>query len=288
MRTLTLGFTPDPDDAFAFYALVHGKIPTAGWTVSFRAEPIESLNSLADEEAIDIVAISSAHYPVIAKRYAILASGASVGRGYGPALAALEGTELDDLEGAEVAIPGDTTTGAALLRLLVPSAIPVVRPFDEIRNDIAEGRFRAGVLIHEELLNYPELGLRRLLCLGAEWSRQSGLPLPVGLVVVRRGLGRELTRDVARCVRDSVLFALSRRSEASTWARRFGRGPDSPVAERFINMFANADTVEAPLDVRRALVEFTGALSRAGLTPPLEFFDWIEPQASNLAGSSLR
>jgi len=276
MRILTLGFTPDPDDAFAYYALVNGRISTDGWKVSYSTAPIEELNRHAERQLLDIAAISSVFYPRLAHTYAVLRSGASVGRGYGPALVTKAGEGLGVLEHAEVAVPGDTTTGANLLQLFFPGVETVALSFDAIREAIAHGEVDAGILIHEELLNYPELGLERLLCLGEEWSRRTAVPLPVGLNVLHRRHEDALAADISRCVRESIEYALAHREEATAWARQFGRGPQSKVGERFIRMFANDDTVEFGRDCEQGLTELFRRLADAGLAPRLSHVDFIE------------
>jgi 1,4-dihydroxy-6-naphthoate synthase len=277
VRDLLIGFTPDPDDAFAYHALVHGKVTIPGCRPRFIAEPVDSLNRKASAGAIDVAAISSVHYPHIAGEYRILRSGASVGRGYGPALAARAATAPRDIVRDRVAIPGETTTGAALLRLFFPGARTVVMPHERIREAIAGGQVAAGVLIHEELLSYGEDGLRLVACLGKEWLRRTGSPLPVGLNVVRRRLGPELASEVARAVRDSVLLALRRPREALAWALNHGRGPGSPVGLRFIRMFTNEDTVRLPEDCVAGLGKLFEALRAAGLAPYVPERDLVEP-----------
>jgi 1,4-dihydroxy-6-naphthoate synthase len=277
MRDLLIGFTPDPDDAFAYHALVHGQVAIPGCAARFITEPIASLNRRASAGELDVAAISSVHYPHVAGAYRILRSGASVGRGYGPALAARSDLPLSALPRLEVAVPGDTTTAAALLRLFFPGVRTRPMPFEEIRPALVAGQVAAGVLIHEELLSYPEDGLRLLLCLGKEWRRRTQLPLPVGLNVAHRRLGPGLAREVARAVRDSIQRAIERPREATAWARTFGRGPGSPVALRFIHMFANADTVYFPRDCQAGLRELFARLHAAGLAPRAPAVRLVEP-----------
>ena len=276
-RTITIGFTPDPDDAFAFYALVHGRVATPGWTPQVRTASISDLNAAAGSGRLDVAAVSSAYYPFLAKRYAVLRSGASVGRGYGPVLAvASRSREQGAL--SRVAIPGESTTGAALLRLFDLPTTTVVRPHHRIAEEIARGSIDGGVLIHEELLEYGEQKLRKRRCLGREWADRTALPLPVGLNVVRRGLPQALARSVATAVQDSIAFALNHREEASLWARQFGRGPSAEYGDRFIEMFANEDTVHFGKDCEAGLECLLGKLYRAGLTPSTPTIDFVEPQ----------
>lgn len=257
---LRFAYTPDPDDAFHYFALQHGHVPLtdeSGRTIpaEFVTGHVHDLNRRALEEAIDVTAISSAFFPQIDERYVILSSGASVGRGYGPVLAVRRGERLDSLAGRRVAIPGATTTGAFLLHYFHEGFTPVAIPFDRVAETIASGEVDAGVLIHEELLHCAESGIEKLECLGRRWCRETGLPLPVGLVVARRELGEPLLTRIRKALSDSMLFALEHREEALTFARRFGRGSESRHREEFVDKFANSDTISMPEDVRRGLVE---------------------------------
>lgn len=284
-RPLTFAYTPDPDDAFHFFGLQHGRVPLTdaeGQTLpaEFRTGPVHDLNRQAIDESLDVTAISSAFFPRIDDRYVILASGASVGRGYGPALAVRPGERYDSerydlLAGRRVAIPGATTTGAFLLRFFYPDSIPVTLPFDRIAGAIARGEVDAGVLIHEELLHYAESGVERQECLGRRWCEETGLPLPVGLVVARRSLGEALLTRIREALTASMLFALAHRQEALTFARRFGRGEASRHRDDFVDKFANQDTVWMPDDVREGLRELYRRAHERGLIDHLPTADVI-------------
>lgn len=267
---LRFAYTPDPDDAFHYFALQHGHVPLtdeSGRTIpaEFLTGHVHDLNRRATEEAVDVTAISSAFFPHIDDRYVILASGASVGRGYGPVLAVRRGERFETLAGRRVAIPGATTTGAFLLHYFHRGFIPVAMPFDRVAEAIASGQVDAGVLIHEELLHCEESGVEKLECLGRRWCEATGLPLPVGLVVARRELGGPLLTRIRKALSESMLFALEHREEALTFARRFGRGPTSRHREDFVDKFANRDTVAMPEDVRRGLTELYRRARAQGL-----------------------
>ena len=267
---LRFAYTPDPDDAFHYFALQHGHVPLTdenGRTIpaEFVTGHVHELNRRATEEALDVTAISSAFFPRIDDRYVILASGASVGRGYGPVLAVRRGERLDSLKGRRVAIPGTTTTGAFLLHYFYDGFIPVPRPFHRVAAAIAAGEVDAGVLIHEELLHCAESGVEKFECLGRRWYRETGLPLPVGLVVARRELGEPLLTRIREALSESMLFALEHREEALSFARRFGRGAASRHREEFVDKFANRDTISMPADVRRGLVELYRRARARGL-----------------------
>jgi 1,4-dihydroxy-6-naphthoate synthase len=250
---LTIAYTPDSDDAFYYYALETGRVPMPGFLPEFRREHMGTLNAAAQKGSYDVTAISSVVYPMIADRYAILDVGTSVGRGYGPVLVSRNIRKLYHLRGRHVGVAGIPTTGWFLLRWLCPEAIPVAMPFDQIADAVARGDLAAGVMIHEELLYYPKLGLRQVVDLGAEWCRQSGLPLPVGLNVARRDLGKAGMEDICSSIRASLEYGLANRQETIEWVSRFGRGKNGKCTDQFVKMFANTDSLHLAADVRQAL-----------------------------------
>jgi len=194
---IRIGHSPDPDDAFLFYAVTHGKIPLWGHSVSHQLEGIERLNERALRGELEMTAISLHAYAYCADQYLLLTTGASVGEGYGPIVAAREPLSLEQLASTPVAIPGRLTTAALLLRLAVGPAAAggPVMPFDEILPAVEKGEAPAGLLIHEGQLTYREHGLKKVLDLGEWWKEKTGLPLPLGVNAVRRDLGEETTRE---------------------------------------------------------------------------------------------
>ena len=275
-RPLTIAYTPDSDDAFYYDALETGRVRLPGFRPSFVREPMRELNRAALEGRYEVTAISSVVYPLVADRYAILSAGSSVGRGYGPVLVSREEYALADLVGRRVGVPGIPTTGWFLLRCLNPGACTVEMPFDAIGEAVAAGEIDAGVMIHEELLYYPQLGLRRVADLGAEWCARHGLPLPVGLNVARRDLGRVALGAVCAAIRDSLEYARRHPEETLSRVSRFGRGSEGGCTERFVRMFANDDSLEMPADVRAGLKAlFDQALER-GLIPAPPPLDIVE------------
>src|SRR5271165_1662400 len=212
-KHISIAYTPDSDDAFYYDALESGHVSLHGYRPRFTRAPMSVLNREAVLGVHDVTAISSVVYPQIAERYAILSVGTSVGRGYGPVLVSKEEKSLDDLRGRRVGVPGVPTTGWFLLRCFCPEAITVEMAFDEIADAVADGELDAGVMIHEELLYYPHVGLQRVLDLGAEWCKRTGLPLPVGLNVARRDLGRARLEDICASIRASLEFGLANRQD---------------------------------------------------------------------------
>jgi 1,4-dihydroxy-6-naphthoate synthase len=252
-RELTIAYTPDSDDAFYYFALETGRVRLPDGRPAFRRAPMAELNRAASRGASDVTAISSAHYPRVADRYAVLSVGTSVGRGYGPVLVGRRPTRPEELRGERVGVGGVTTTGAFLLRRLVPEAVEVEMAFDRIADAVAAGELAAGVMIHEELLYYPRWGGVCVADLGALWCAETRLPLPVGLNVVRRDLGPERMQAVCAAVRQSLRYGLEHREEALDWVKAFGRGEEGRVQRRFVEMFANDDSLRMPADVREGL-----------------------------------
>jgi 5,8-dihydroxy-2-naphthoate synthase len=275
-RTLTFAYTPDSDDAFYYFGLESGRVRLPGFRPEFHREPMSVLNRAALEGRYDVTAISSVLYPQVAEQYAVLSTGTSVGRGYGPVLVSKQPFETADLRGRRVGVPGVPTTGWFLLRWLCPEAVAVEMPFDRIGEAVVAGEIDAGVMIHEELLYYPRLGLLRVADLGAEWCHRHGLPLPVGLNVIHRDLGEAAMERTCAVVRRSLRAAQRHRVEALAWVSQFGRGAGGQCTAPFVEMFANADSVRMPADVRRALGVLLEQVAATGAGPTLPRIDIIE------------
>ncbi len=277
-RELKIAYTPDPDDAFHYYALETGLVqPPPAVSFQFSRGHIQTLNESCLSETYDVCAVSSAHYPQIDKEYVIRGSGASVGRGYGPVLACRSDRDMSDLAGCRVAIPGPSTTGNFLLQYFYRDFETVAMPFNEVANAILDGAVDAGVLIHEELLNFSERPIKKICCLGLRWFEHTKLPLPVGLNVARRSLGLELITQMETVIHESMLHALANPDAAMAFASNFGRGPQSAVREDFVHKFANEDTLLMPSDVRQGLKTlFAEALNRR-LIDHMPALDIVDP-----------
>jgi 1,4-dihydroxy-6-naphthoate synthase len=271
---LRIAYTPDSDDAFNFYAWEHGRVrlPAPGPPPEFHRGPIHALNRAAREERFDVVAVSSVVYPEVAGSYWILAAGNSVGRGWGPVLVSQRYATLAELAGRRIAVAGRVTTGGVLARMYGPDCELVELPYDEIAQAILDGAVDAGVMIHEELLHFPERGLRCVADLGRSWCDETTLPLPVGLNLVHRSLGRALASAVAATCQASLLWALDHPEEAYAFAGRFGRG----MARRHVEMFSNHDTLRAPEDVRQGMRLLFDRVTAMGLAPALPAFEIVE------------
>jgi 1,4-dihydroxy-6-naphthoate synthase len=253
-RTLRFGHSPDADDAYMFFGFHTGRAVVAGCRVEHVLEDIQSLNRRALERAdLEITAVSAHAYAFLADRYAVLACGASMGIGYGPVVVARTARTLDSLRGLRVAIPGTLTTAALLLHIECPECVPVEVVFDRIPAAVADGEVEAGVIIHESQLTYAADGLCKVLDFGELWRDRDGLPVPLGLDVVRRDLGPELMRAVSAGFRASIQDALGHEEDAIRYALRFGRGLDVSQGKRFVHMYVNDLTLDMGEVGRRAL-----------------------------------
>ena len=271
-QTLSVAYTPDSDDAFNYYAWEHGRIDTGDTRTTFHRNHIIALNNAAIAGEFDVVATSSVVYPQLSDQYRILAVGNSVGRGYGPVLVSREVFGLADLAGRRVGVGGHLTTGSVLAAMACNGAQLVPMQFDKIADAVVAGELDAGVMIHEELLFFPQKGLRKVMDLGEWWCDTTGLPLPVGLNLVHRRLGRDGARAIARMASDSMRFARDHFDEAFAYASTFGRG----CAADHVAMFSNDDTLRLPADVREAIGVMCDRVVELGLAttrPAIEVVD---------------
>jgi 1,4-dihydroxy-6-naphthoate synthase len=273
-RTLRFGHSPDADDAYMFYGFHAGLAAIPGCRVEHVMEDIQSLNRRALERAdLELTAVSAHAYAFLADRYAVLSCGASMGMGFGPVVVARAATPLTALRGKRVAIPGPLTTAALLLRIECPECEPVEVAFDRIPAAVAAGEVDAGVIIHESQLTYHDQGLFKVLDFGELWHRRDGLPLPLGLDVVRRDLGPDLMCAASQGFRASIQAARDHEDEAIRYALQFGRGLDAARAKKFVHMYVNDLTLDMGDTGRRALEWLYRQAAEAGAIrsiPPLE------------------
>ncbi|OLB11221.1 MAG: ABC transporter substrate-binding protein [Gemmatimonadetes bacterium 13_2_20CM_70_9] len=255
-----------------FWALATGKIDTGDRRYLHELSDIESLNRRALQGELEVTAVSFHAYAYLADRYALLAHGASFGDGYGPRIVARGPRPTDPrvalgASGTPIAVPGELTTAFLALKLYQPAVRHVVVPFDRIEDYVADGRAAAGLLIHEGQLTYADRGLHLWADLGEWWRAETGLPLPLGGNVVRRDLGPELMRDIARDLKASIEYGLAHRREALAHARGYSRGLDDSRTDRFVGMYVNAYTVDCGPTGRRAVNELLARAHQAGLLP---------------------
>jgi 1,4-dihydroxy-6-naphthoate synthase len=264
---LRLAHSPDSDDAFMFYALATGKVRLPGVKFTHILSDIETLNRAAHQETYDITALSFYGYSFVADKYVLLDCGASFGEGYGPIVVAAHPIKKTELAGHKIAIPGEMTTSYLALKLFEPNVETVTMPFDKILGAVQAKEVEAGLLIHEGQLLFSQIGLHRVVDLGQWWQETTGLPLPLGANAIRRQLGPEMGRQVARVIRDSISYALEHRESALNYAMQFARDMDPQLADKFIGMYVNRWTLDYGEQGRRAVRELLARGASVGLVP---------------------
>jgi 1,4-dihydroxy-6-naphthoate synthase len=276
-QTLTLGHSPDPDDAFMFYGLAKGLVDAGRWRFEHVLQDIQTLNERALRGELDITAISIHAYPYVAERYALTNCGSSMGDGYGPMVVARRSMTVDDLGGKRIAVPGERTTAFLALNLLLGAGSfdHTVVIFDEILAYVASGRADAGLIIHEGQLTYANHDLRCVVDLGEWWKRTTDLPLPLGGNCVRRDLGPDAMHEVAAILKRSIEYSLSHRAGAVEHAMRYARDMGKALADRFVGMYVNPWTIDYGDVGRRAVRELLRRGHDAGLVPAVGDIDFV-------------
>ena len=266
-RLVRIGHSPDPDDAFMFYALAKERLDTGRLRFQHLLEGIETLNGWALEGRLEVTAISAHAYAYVSDRYLLLPHGASVGRNYGPILVAKHGFDPSELLGKRIAVPGKLTTAFLALRLCLGDFDSVEVPFDRIFDSIEQGKAEAGLVIHEGQLTYSDRGFARLLDLGTWWQETTGLPLPLGANAIRKDMNESICLEISRLLRTSIDYGLAHREEALRYAMQFGRGMDTSLADRFVGMYVNDDTRAWNPESRLGLERLLDMAWERGLIP---------------------
>jgi 1,4-dihydroxy-6-naphthoate synthase len=276
-RMITVGHSPDPDDAFMFYALAHDKVDTGDLTFRHELQDIETLNRRALKGELDVSAVSIHAYAFLLETYALLPSGCSMGDRYGPMVVAGKPLAVGDLSTVKIAVPGTMTTAFLTLRLLLPQGFDhEVMPFDEIIPAVASGKFDAGLIIHEGQLTFQNQGLHLIVDLGVWWQEKTGLPLPLGGNVVRRDLGIETIRNISRLIKESIRYSLNHRQDALTYALKYARDMDRDLADRFVGMYVNEWTLDYGPRGRAAVAKLLDEAHRACVIPEPVKVEFVE------------
>jgi 1,4-dihydroxy-6-naphthoate synthase len=283
-EALSLGHSPDPDDAFMFFALAENKINTRGWSFSHVLQDIQTLNERATRGELAISAISIHAYAHVLDKYALLPCGASMGDGYGPMLVVRRGvtfpTEpaalLEWLRTQTIAVPGLMTSAYLSLRLYMGEAKTVVIPFDEIFAAVTAKRADVGLIIHEGQLTYAQEGFEKVLDLGEWWKAETGLPLPLGGNVIRKDFTPQERSEINVVLRESIEYGLEHRAAGVAHALPLGRGMGEVLADKFIGMYVNDYTLDYGDSGRAAIREFLGRAHKAGLIPAPVALEFVE------------
>ena len=269
-ETLTLGHSPDPDDAFMFYAIAKNKIDLRGYRFEHRLEDIQTLNERAQRGELHISAISIHAYAYVADKYALLPCGASMGDGYGPLVVRKASTPNQEADGRDflrsgtIAVPGKMTSAFLALQLFLGEFKFMVVPFDQIFEAVESGHADAGLIIHEGQLTYARSGFEKIVDLGEWWKRKTGLPLPLGGNVVRKDIPPPVRRDISEIIRESIDYGLAHRDEAVAYSLAYARDMDSQLASKFIGMYVNEFTRDYGEIGRAAIRKFLGDAHEKG------------------------
>lgn len=272
-EVIRVGHSPDPDDAFMFYALAEGKIATGRYRFVHQLSDIETLNRRAVQGDLELTAVSLHAYAYLEGKYVLCTCGASMGDGYGPMVIARHSQAGERLAEQTIAVPGTWTTAFLVLSLYLRQRFRyVVVPFDRILDAVAQGSYQdqaidAGLIIHEGQLTYSDYGLCLLVDLGQWWNEETGLPLPLGANALRKDLGERTVREVNHLLRMSIDYGLEHRQEALRYALQFGRGLDCQRADRFVSMYVNHWTKDFGPVGRQAVAELLQRGYQQGVIP---------------------
>ncbi len=267
VREVTVAHSPDSDDAFMFYGLATSKVRVPNVKFTHTLCDIETLNRKAVDGVYDITAISFHAYPYVQDKYALMPSGGSVGEKYGPMLVSSRNVPLEEITRHRIAVPGTMTTAYLVLKLAAPNLVCEVVPFDQIIPKVLDGKYEAGLIIHEGQLTFNKSGLHKILDLGKWWHDQTGLPLPLGGNAIRRDLGPDLMAACCAALRDSIRYAMDNREEALQYAMQFARDLDPQLADKFIGMYVNERTLDYGEDGREAITRLLEMGHSAGIIP---------------------
>jgi len=281
-EVFTLGHSPDPDDAFMFYAIAKNKIDLRGYRFEHRLEDIQTLNERATRGELHISAVSIHAYAYVADKYALLPCGASMGDGYGPIVIRKRPTlnaDIDpgeQLRGCVIAVPGRMTSAYLALQLYLGDFKHVVVPFDQIFDAVNAGRADAGLIIHEGQLTYAKSGFTKVVDLGKWWKQETGLPLPLGGNVIRKDIPADIRHDLLEIMRESIDFGLAHRDEAVQHALPYARDMNEKLADKFIGMYVNEFTRDYGEKGRAAIRRFLDDARSAGYIDTSGEIEFVE------------
>ena len=267
VREIVCAHSPDSDDAYMFYAMATSKVRSPLVEVSHVLADIETLNRKAMEGVYELTAISYHAYPYVADKYQLMASGSSVGDGYGPMLIAAKPMDATDIKGKRIAIPGKLTTAYLTLKLFQPDFEAVPVPFDQIPDAVSSRAVDLGLVIHEAQLTFAKGGFHCALDLGKWWKQKHNLPLPLGANALLRDLPDNIKSECCRLMRESIQHALDNHEEALNYAMQFARDMEHPLAEKFVGMYVNHHTIDCGDDVPRAAQLLMDLGHQAGIIP---------------------
>lgn len=277
MQQLTLGYSPCPNDTFIFYGLVHGQVPCPGTAFKERLEDVETLNKLALAGELDLTKISYHALGHLREEYCLLHSGGALGRGCGPLVIAKQATDMQQLRGKRIAIPGQLTTANLLLQLYGEGYENLlILPFHEIMTAVTDGRADAGVIIHESRFTYQQHGLQQVLDLGQWWEKDSGCPIPLGGILAKRSLGRRLIQQIDCALRASVEYAFANPQQPQTYIKQHAQELEDEVIRNHISLYVNDFSVELGDEGVRAIETLFARAESRGIIPPCKLPLFVE------------
>ncbi len=277
MKKISIAHSPDADDAFMFYALTQGKIPTEGIEIENVLCDIETLNQDAFNGTYDFTAISVANYPKVKEKYLISPVGASVGDNYGPLVVSEKDLSISDLKKTKIAVPGENTSAFLALKFLLNDFDYEVIPFNEIIPAVLDGKVDAGLIIHEGQLTYLRTKLKKIVDLGEWWYQKHNLPLPLGVNVMKRDVPEDLANKLITLLSQSIDYALKNRAEAMEFAMQYSKDTPPDLADKFVGMYVNDHTVKMPDEVIQAIeLMLHQGYTRGIYAQPekAEYFNW--------------
>jgi 1,4-dihydroxy-6-naphthoate synthase len=281
-QLVRVGHSPDPDDAFMFYALAKDRIDTGDFAFTHELVDIETLNRRAFQAELELTAVSIHAYAFLHDKYVLCTCGASMGDGYGPMVVARGPVTLNELREKTIAIPGKLTSAYLALRLCLGVDFACVEvPFDEIIPAVVAGEFEgdridAGLIIHEGQLTFGDHHLQLIVDLGVWWKEQTGLPLPLGANAIRKDLGPDAAREIQRLLKESIVYGLEHRDDALRYAMKYGRDLDDAQADKFVGMYVNDWTLDFGPRGRQAVTEFLAQGHAAGVLPELVVPEFVK------------
>ena len=281
MTKLTLGHSPDPDDAFMFYALAEGLIDTRGYAFEHILQDIQTLNERATRGELDITAISIHAYPSVCIDYALLPSGASMGDGYGPMLVAKEKLSREEIDAKKIAVPGEMTSAFLVLQLWLGKSKDAIDyfvvPFDEIFHAVNTGQADVGLIIHEGQLTYENEGLVCCQDFGVWWGEKNdGLPLPLGGNAIHKRIPAEERKVISDLLTESIQYSLDHRPEAVAHALQYARDMGVELADQFVGMYVNHWTLDYGDRGRESIRRFLGQAHESGLIQHRQELEFVE------------
>jgi len=267
---ISVGHTPDADDAFMFYGMFSGKITSSDFTVTHVIEDIENLNKKATNPELDVTAVS-VHASAYIPGYTILRSGGSFGIGYGPIVTATKKISVEELQKTKIAIPGRMTSAFLLLQLMIGKFDYVEMNFSDIPNAVKNGSVGAGLVIHETQLSYSQEGIVKVLDLGEWWDKTTdGLPVPLGINVMKDSFGPEMIKKFDRFLQESIEFGLNHNNDAIDYAMKYARGKPRNLIEKFVKMYVNNVTVNMGKSGEESIRKLFDMAGRVNLVPKFD------------------